>query len=793
MTGVLFPRPKKRIAYRPEGYQSKFALDNDTPLPEEIGPVAEEFDGDLNNDPLEDAGEDFWATSPGMDDEGDNFWGTSPGLSDEYFENEDFGMEDEYDRGEPLTNTSSRFSYMGHPFWPRKAAKKADQEYFMEHRPGGPDFGSPLHNLNDVFPDIYDSPHYYDFGEEGNKDSFTAIQRAKGNPEEMVTMYRSIPPEGNASFSPGDWVSTSGDYARQHSLSDLEEDDDFIVMEHQVPASSLWSEGNSVAEWGYWGDALDGVVSERYTPKKTLDRLRSQKNSSLKSAEENKPQTLYRGVRLDLDPDESDRFRQTVDKGVFGSSLEEIGSELTVGPELLDRMEERGGIGTHWSTRPEIAERFSLQSGGDGGGLPVMLTTEWDGSGQDHDRTGTGGEWADEGEVTLLPGTPLNVNSVTFGSSFSDGHEVLNTDKYDRYTDTFTSQGLQPPKGGPQSRFANKRREAKGQNLYRGLSSDFLTDDEYSQISDWAMKNEFDPDNFTMAEPNYEMIYPILERLEEQQGLGRHWSTDYDVASGFASQGAWNNKGDDEGEGAHFGIVFRGDWGGEGEDFADSHAGYDGVTRPSRLEGEEEVTLHPGSEVNLLGMEVFKPGGFRYEIPVPDVPVYANKISSQKKEVRMSAISSYLRFARAKGLDPNGSETPRLYRRARRSLSPDSMVEISRWRGAQKTAHKTADKVLGNTRSYRRKMSSSSWYLDNNLSAYISKVQQRFACSCGSKLDVPSYTNCKCGKVWNAYKVHSATKGDTMYVVREVPVRENVLIANKTSSRVRSSRRGYRR
>lgn len=602
-----------------------------------------------------------------------------------------------------------------------------------------------------------------------------------------------------------------------------------------------------------------------------------------------------------------------------------------------------------------------------------MLTTEWDGSGQDHDRTGVGGDWLDESEITLLPGTPLSVNSVTFGSSFGDGYEVLNTDKYDRYTESFTSQGLQPPKGGPQSRFArnefSSRREAKGQNLYRGLSSDFLTEDEYSQISDWAMKNEFDPDNFTMAEPNYDMIYPILERLEEQQGLGRHWSTDYDVASGFASQGAWNNKGDEEGDGGHFGIVFRGDWGGEGEDSADSHAGYDGVTRPSRLEGEEEVTLHPGSEVNLLGMEVFKPGGFRYEIPVPDVPVYAmkrnsgtrddpgavyrglssdfltdeefdtivnweknngwdrdpdsfqmaepnfemiypilerleekqglgrhwskdydiamefagggitdnqysedydenkehfgivfrgdwggegvdyaeshqgydgvtrpsnhpheeevtlhpgsevnllgldiispdfdvysiptpdipiysNKISSHKKEGNMSAINRYLRFTRAKGLDPNGSEAPRLYRRASRGLSPASMVEISRWRGAQKTAHKTADKVLSNTRSYRRKMSSSSWYLDNNLSAYVSKVQQKFACSCGAKLAVPSYTNCKCGKVWNSYKIHSATKGDTMFVVREVPVRENVLVANNKTASRRPARRGYRR
>lgn len=375
---------------------------------------------------------------------------------------------------------------------------------------------------------------------------------------------------------------------------------------------------------------------------------------------------------------------------------------------------------------------------------------------------------------------------MTFGSSFGDGYEVLNTDKYDRYTDQFTSQGLQPPKGGPQSRFANKSAgtEDRPGNIYRGIASDFLTDDEYSQIADWARQNEFDPDNFQMAEPNYEMIYPILERLEEENGLGRHWSVDYDVANDFASQSAWNydeNNDRDEDDPDYrspFGIIFRGDWGGEGVDYAEQHRGYDGVMRPSNLEHEKEVTLHPGSEVNLLGIEVFEPGGFRYDIPVPDVPIYSKKRVAQRKRENMSAINGYLRYANRRGLDPHGSETPRSYRRASRNLSPKSMVEISNWMKAQKTAHNTANQVLATTRSYRHKISSS-WHLDNKLNAYISKVQQKFACSCGSKLAVPSYTNCKCGKVWNAYRVSSATKGDTMFVVREVPVREGVVLASK--------------
>lgn len=262
------------------------------------------------------------------------------------------------------------------------------------------------------------------------------------------------------------------------------------------------------------------------------------------------------------------------------------------------------------------------------------------------------------------------------------------------------------------------------------------------------------------------------------------------MAWDFASQNAehydehYNRDEDDPDYRSPFGIVFRGDWDGEGVDYAKQHRGYDGVMRPSDLEHEKEVTLHPGSEVNLLGIDILDSGGFTYDIPVPDVPIYSKKRVAQRKRENMSAINGYLRYANLRGLDPNDSRTSRSYRRASRNLSPKSVVEINNWVKAQKMAHNTANQVLATTRSYRHKISSS-WHLDNKLNAYISKVQQKFACSCGSKLAVPSYTNCKCGKVWNAYKIHSATKGDTVFVVREIPVRENVLVANKTASRRR--------
>lgn len=76
------------------------------------------------------------------------------------------------------------------------------------------------------------------------------------------------------------------------------------------------------------------------------------------------------------------------------------------------------------------------------------------------------------------------------------------------------------------------------------------------------------------------------------------------------------------------------------------------------------------------------------------------------------------------------------------------------------------------------------WEWDKRLSAYVATdVPDTFACKCGAKLKVPSYTNCKCGKIWNSYVI--GTGGENRqaavekYLCREVPVRDNVIVAGK--------------
>jgi hypothetical protein len=75
------------------------------------------------------------------------------------------------------------------------------------------------------------------------------------------------------------------------------------------------------------------------------------------------------------------------------------------------------------------------------------------------------------------------------------------------------------------------------------------------------------------------------------------------------------------------------------------------------------------------------------------------------------------------------------------------------------------------------------WDWDDYLSAWISNSPRKFQCSCGEPVNVPDYHRCKCGKVINTYVI--GTGGDRReasaekFIAREVPERENVIIARR--------------
>ncbi len=75
------------------------------------------------------------------------------------------------------------------------------------------------------------------------------------------------------------------------------------------------------------------------------------------------------------------------------------------------------------------------------------------------------------------------------------------------------------------------------------------------------------------------------------------------------------------------------------------------------------------------------------------------------------------------------------------------------------------------------------WRWDDHLSGYLSKEARAFTCACGEKIASPSYKTCACGKVWNVYAIgdshHLGSNTADMFIAREIPVRDNVIMANK--------------
>lgn len=68
------------------------------------------------------------------------------------------------------------------------------------------------------------------------------------------------------------------------------------------------------------------------------------------------------------------------------------------------------------------------------------------------------------------------------------------------------------------------------------------------------------------------------------------------------------------------------------------------------------------------------------------------------------------------------------------------------------------------------------WDWDDHLNGFIAaEAAREFTCACGENIPAPGYTDCRCGKRWNAYTIQA--NGSKKMVAREVPVRQNVVMA----------------
>ncbi len=191
----------------------------------------------------------------------------------------------------------------------RQIIKEEIEDYRGSHTAPSPDADdSPMHDVTDKYgEDIYTSKALRMFGGYGAYDNYSIalIQRARNKPNMQVKIYRAVPavitnqdkindyekqkayilktgrlPKGvdnwqNSSeyhdyisneidklkslpseqdskvkINSGDWVTINPAYAREHGQSNL--NNKFRVLSKTVPAKTLFTDGNSIHEWGYW-------------------------------------------------------------------------------------------------------------------------------------------------------------------------------------------------------------------------------------------------------------------------------------------------------------------------------------------------------------------------------------------------------------------------------------------------------------------------------------------------------------------------------------------------------------
>lgn len=123
-------------------------------------------------------------------------------------------------------------------------------DYRISHQPPDPDYGAKMNDPEMMMPDFVAHPEYYRTGDPVvDGESTRAILRAvHGGPDTMVWIYRAAPK--GVPINPDDWVTPSKTYAKQHGIDEIERGE-WEIHARRVRAGDLYTEGNSIAEWGW--------------------------------------------------------------------------------------------------------------------------------------------------------------------------------------------------------------------------------------------------------------------------------------------------------------------------------------------------------------------------------------------------------------------------------------------------------------------------------------------------------------------------------------------------------------
>ena len=106
--------------------------------------------------------------------------------------------------------------------------------------------------IAEVYPELNNRDFTKNYGDGFKYDAKTVkiIREMQKNPDADVTIYRTVPKDIDVdSINFGDWVALTKDYADEHGKARF--DGQYKIIEQVVKASDLYTDGNSIHEWGY--------------------------------------------------------------------------------------------------------------------------------------------------------------------------------------------------------------------------------------------------------------------------------------------------------------------------------------------------------------------------------------------------------------------------------------------------------------------------------------------------------------------------------------------------------------
>ncbi len=135
----------------------------------------------------------------------------------------------------------------------------SNPDYSGAHSAPDSETGAPLWDItkNGIYPkDVYQIGYQYiDNSDPYERQALNIVYDYYKKPNRVITVYRSIPKSVKGGINDGDWVTTIRKYATDHGHAALK--GDFKISQKMVHARDLFTEGNSLFEWGYFPQPYD--------------------------------------------------------------------------------------------------------------------------------------------------------------------------------------------------------------------------------------------------------------------------------------------------------------------------------------------------------------------------------------------------------------------------------------------------------------------------------------------------------------------------------------------------------